>query len=218
MNGFLEIFSFFVYPFLKVYDLWMAWISFLKFDGLFPNVLLIIIALIIAGAWSYSGCLCSGIAQRKMRDPLIHYILGMVMPFFHVGSLKLLATKDEAFAEIADIKAQKEQDLKAELTSKFTGGAEYMERAQETETVEEEVEESVEYDRDFFESLIYSETGYTAILKNGRVIEIEMISEIGDDYIMVDVLNTVGELQRLRLVYRMMDVFTVRENFEDKAE
>ena len=212
-EGFVEIFVFFVYPFMKIYDLWVASLILLKPSGLFPSMIAVIFVLAIIFGMLYSACLCSGIAERKLRDPVKHFIFGFFMPYIHVGALKLLPTRDEAFAEIADFKEKKQEDLKNELTNKFADNSEF--EWQGDENVTEEIVEEVEvvtYDRDFFESVIFSENGYTAMLKNGRVVEVEAISEIGDDYIMVDVINMQGELQRLRLIYKMIDVFTLRED------
>ena len=212
-EGFVEIFVFFIYPFIKIYDLWLAGLILLKPSGLFPSIIVVLLTLAIIFGMLYSACICSGLAERKLRDPLKHFILGFVLPYIHVGTLKILPTREEAFAELVEFRAEREGKLKSELTNKFADRSEY-EWQDPEDVAEDKVEEVVEevvYDRDFFESLIFSEWGYSAILKNGRIIEIEAISEIGDDYIMVDVLNMNKELQRLRLVYRMIDVFTIRE-------
>ena len=212
---FVEIFGFFIYPFVTIYELWVTWLVLLKPDGLFPSVIFMIITMAIIMSWLYAGCICASLAETKMRNPVKHFFLGLLLPYIHVGTLKLLPAIADSFAEIEDIKAQKAENLKAELTGKFDGGTEYMSKS--NNDTEEEVEEEVifNYDRDFFESLVYSEAGYTAILSNGRVIEMENISEIGDDYIMVDVFNMQGEMQRLRLVYRMIDTFAIREILEE---
>ncbi len=219
MSGvFIEIFSFFIYPFVAIFNLWTTWLVLLKPEGLFPSVILMIITMAVIITWLYAGCLCAMFAENKKRDPAKHFFLGLLLPFIHVGTLRLLPAISDSFAEMADIKAQKEENLKAELTGKFTGGTEYMTNSKNTP--EEEIEEKtiLNYNREFFETLVYSETGYTAILNNGRVIDLEDISEIGDDYIMVDVFNMQAELQRLRLVYRMIDVFVIREVFEEQNQ